>query len=104
MSARGDLYVLLIGINDYECEAVRKLHFAVADVRSFQEFLEERMHLDSRNCIMLSHPLEGSGKAPRPPKSSAPWPSSLRHPSARTTRSFSTLPGTASRRVRQATC
>ena len=65
MTTRGDLYALLIGINDYDCDAVRKLTFAVADVLAFREFLADRLHLDDRNSITLSHPVSGSGQVPR---------------------------------------
>ncbi len=65
MATTGDLYILLIGINDYDCDAVRKLQFATADVLAFRKFLGEQMHLDDRNCITLSHPVGDSGQVPR---------------------------------------
>jgi uncharacterized caspase-like protein len=65
MSTAGEVYALLIGINDYECEAVRKLQFAVADVLAFREFLRERMGVKPKNCSILSCPDAGSGVVPR---------------------------------------
>lgn len=57
MSATGEVYALLVGINDYKCEAVRKLQFAVADVLAFREFLRERMGIKPQNCTILSNPV-----------------------------------------------
>ena len=65
MNAHGNVYALLIGINDYESAAVRKLRFAVADVVAFRELLRERMGLDDRNCFLLSCPATGSESLPR---------------------------------------
>lgn len=65
MTAPAGLYALLIGVNQYECAAVRWLRFAVADVVAFRRLLQDRMELDQRNCMLLSHPATGSGAIPR---------------------------------------
>lgn len=65
MSTSSNLYALLIGINDYEDESVRKLRFAVADVLAFREWLGERTRLAAENCLVLSHPAAGPGPVPR---------------------------------------
>jgi uncharacterized caspase-like protein len=65
MAQHGQLYALLIGINDYEREAIRKLEFAVADVVAFHEILGQRLQLREENCILLTHPSAGSGSVPR---------------------------------------
>ena len=64
MSASGNVYALLIGINDYESEAVRRLQFAVADVLAFHEILGQRLQLRQENCILLTHPSAGTGSIP----------------------------------------
>ena len=64
MSAPGNVYALLIGINDYESESVRRLQFAVADVLAFHEILGQRLQLRAENCILLAHPSAGTGKVP----------------------------------------
>jgi formylglycine-generating enzyme required for sulfatase activity len=65
MSASGDVYALLIGINDYECDAVRNLQFAVADVRALRELLIKRMGLNLANSLLLSYPAIESAPTPR---------------------------------------
>jgi TPR repeat protein len=64
MSRTGDLYALLIGINDYG-EAMPRLQFAVADVLSIREFLRERMDMKPNNCSILTFPDTGSGVVPQ---------------------------------------
>ena len=65
MSKQGDIYALLVGVNDYECEAVRRLHFAVADVVAFRLLLTERMGLKPENSVLLSYPAVESARTPR---------------------------------------
>ena len=65
MSKQGDIYALLVGINNYECEAVRGLHFAVADVVAFRRLLTERMGLKPENSVLLSCPAVESAWTPR---------------------------------------
>jgi hypothetical protein len=64
MSAAGEVYALLIGINDYERDSVRNLQFAVADVLSFREMLRNRMDLKDDNCMVLGSPCMGAAPAP----------------------------------------
>lgn len=64
MGARGDLYALLIGINDYECDAVGQLRFAVADVAAFRDLLQARMQLRDERHVLLSRPAVGSEPVP----------------------------------------
>ena len=56
MPVSGNVYALLIGINDYECEAVRRLQFAVTDVLAFRELLIRRMDLNPDNSMLLAYP------------------------------------------------
>jgi chaperonin GroEL len=65
MSQHSDIYALLIGINDYESEAVRRLQFAVADVVAFRQFLIQRMGLNPDNSVLLSYPAVESARTPR---------------------------------------
>ncbi len=65
MAQHGQIYALLIGINDYECDAVRNLSFAVADVVAFREVLGQRLQLREENCILLTNPSAGAGSVPR---------------------------------------
>lgn len=55
----GEVYALLVGIDRYECSAVRPLQFAVADVVAFRDLLRRRMALTDERHVLL-----GSGSGP----------------------------------------
>ncbi len=64
MSTTGEVYALLIGVNDYG-KTMRKLDYAVADVLALREFLGERMGMKPNNCRTMTFPDTGSGIVPR---------------------------------------
>lgn len=61
MQRGGQLYALLIGVNNYTSDELRPLEYAVADVVGFRQLLTSKTRLAADRCILLTSPQsEGS--------------------------------------------
>lgn len=61
----GKTYALLIGIDRSECDGLRPLEFAVADVRAFASVLQQRLGAARDHCRLLTNPVQDSHGLPR---------------------------------------
>lgn len=61
----GNLFALLIGINQYDSTNVRSLGYAVADVTAFSDVLSSRFGLAPDRCEILCHPATGKARVPK---------------------------------------
>ena len=103
MSAAGEIYALLIGINDYG-EAMPSLQFAVADVLAVPRVSARANGHETDNCSILTFPIPVRASCRNEITCSQNWTGSPRHRWGRNDTFVLYFAGHGFARTRPATC
>jgi len=56
MAGEGQIYALLVGVNRYDSPEVPPLRYAVEDVFALREFMQQRLGLKKKRCLLFTYP------------------------------------------------